>query len=198
MLDGATGARCLAIEPIPSTFAWLRRNIAINGLGERVQALNVGLGRGEGRLRFTGGLDTVNHVLADGEATDQTQDVQVRSLDGVLGGQSPTLIKIDVEGFESEVLHGAERTLADPALLAVIMECNGSGRRYGFDENGLHRGLLARGFVTYDYRPFERLLRPLHGTRAMGGNTLYVRDCERLAERVREAARFRLGTGRAI
>ncbi len=30
-----------------------------------MQALNLGLGRARGRLRFTGGLDTVNYVLAD-------------------------------------------------------------------------------------------------------------------------------------
>ena len=103
MLGGAAGAQCLSIEPIPSTFAWLTRNIAVNGLGDRVQALNLGLGRGEGRLRFTGGLDTVNHVLAEGEVADDPLEVRVRTLDEVLDGQSPTLIKIDVEGFETEV-----------------------------------------------------------------------------------------------
>ena len=88
MLGGA-GARVLAIEPIPSTFAWLTRNIAVNGLGDRVQALNLGLGRGEGRLRFTGGLDTVNHVLAAGEAVSDALEVPVRSLDAVLTAMAP-------------------------------------------------------------------------------------------------------------
>ena len=188
----------LAIEPIPTTFAWLIRNIAVNGLLERVRAHNLGLGRGEGRLRFTGGLDTVNHVLAAGEAADGVVEVPVRTLDAVLAGQSPTLIKIDVEGFETEVLAGAERALADPGLLAVIMELNGSGGRYGFDEEALHRDLLGHGFATYRYRPFERKLEPLHGARSGGGNTLYVRDAARLAARVRTAPRYRLGTGAEV
>ncbi len=55
--------------------------------------------------------------------------VPVRSLGAVLDGRSPALIKMDVEGFESTVLAGAERALADPALLAVNMELNGSGVR---------------------------------------------------------------------
>ncbi len=76
--------------PIPSTFAWLTRNIAVNGLGHRVQALNLGLGRGEGRLGFTGGLDTVNHVLAEDEVADDVLEVPVRALDAVLDGRSPT------------------------------------------------------------------------------------------------------------
>lgn len=57
------------------------------------------------------------------------------------------------------------------------------------------RDLLGHGFETFRYRPFERVLEPLDGARSGGGNTLYVRDAGRLAERVRSAPRFRLGTG---
>ena len=192
------GANVLAFEPIPSTFVWLKRNSAVNGLDERVQALNLGLGRNDGQLHFTSGLDTVNHVVAAGEAEAAVLEVPVRTLDGVLNGRPPALIKMDVEGFETEVLAGARRTLDDPGLMALIMELNGSGSRYGFDEDALHRDLLARGFVTCRYRPFARLLEPSHGARSAGGNTLYVRDADRLAERVRTAPRFRLGTGMEI
>lgn len=195
MLAGVAGATVLAIEPIPDTFSWLARNIGVNALADRVHALNLGLGRNESLLRFTGGLDTVNHVLADGESAEDVLEVPVRTLDAVLEGRSPTLIKIDVEGFETEVLAGAVRALADPGLVALIMELNGSGARYEFDEDALHRDLLGRGFTTYRYRPFERVLEPLHGARSGGGNTLYVRDLGRLRERVRAAGRFRLGTG---
>ena len=198
LLGGAAGAQVLAVEPIPATFAWLTRNIAVNGLNGRVLALNLGLGCDEGRLRFTRGLDTVNHVLGAGESADAMIEVPVSPLDAVLAGRSPTLIKIDVEGYETEVLAGAGQALAAPGLLALIMELNASGARYSFDEEALHRNLLDRGFATYRYRPFERLLEPLHGARSGGGNTLYVRDAARLAERVRTARQFRLGTGAVI
>lgn len=160
-----------------------------------MQVLNLGLGRIDGQLRFTSGLDTVNHVLAAGESAVDILEVPVRTLDSMLDERRPALIKMDVEGFETEVLAGAQHTLDDPGLLALIMELNGSGARYGFDEEALHRDLLARGFKTFRYRPFDRVLEPLHGARSGGGNTLYVRDAERLAERVRTARRFRLGTG---
>jgi hypothetical protein len=45
----AAGARVLAIEPIPGTFAWLARNIAVSGLG--------GCGRRHGFGWGLGGFD---------------------------------------------------------------------------------------------------------------------------------------------
>jgi hypothetical protein len=94
----------------------------------------------------------------------------------VLDGRPPTLIKLDVEGFETEVPAGAQLALADPGLMAVMMELNGSRVRYGFDEDALHRELLGRGFATCLYRPLVRVLEPLHGARSGSGNTLNVRN----------------------
>jgi len=110
----------------------------------------------------------------------------------------PALIKIDVEGFESEVLAGARRTLAAGEPLALIVELNGNGARYGCDDETLHRGLLAQGFETFRYRPLARVLKPVGGMRSDGGNTLYVRGLDRLVERVRTAPRFRLGNGAEV
>jgi hypothetical protein len=56
----------------------------------------------------------------------------------------------------------------------------------------------ALGFETFRYRPFERVLEPLNGARSGSGNTLYVRDAGRLAERVRLAPRFAVGQGRRL
>jgi len=58
--------------------------------------------------------------------------------------------------------------------------------------------MLGQGFETVRYRPFGRVLEPLRGARSGGGNTVYVRDAGRLAERVRSAPRFRLGIGGEI
>ncbi len=101
-------------------------------------------------------MDTTNCVLAKDEVADDVLDVPVRTLDAVLDGRSPTLTKMDVEGFETDVVAGSARGLDDPGLLAVILELNGSGTRYGFDEDALHRNLLGRGFETFRYRSFGR------------------------------------------
>jgi len=198
LLGGSAGADVLAFEPIPATFAWLQRNAAVNSFPGQVEVLNMGLGRESGTLSFTAGHDTMNHVLAPGEETANRLDVEVRTLDDVLQGRTPCLIKIDVEGFETEVLAGAETALASPDLLAVIVELNGSGARYGFDDDALHQDLLQRGFETYTYDPLARQLTPRQGARSTKGNTLYVRQADLLAERLRTAPTFALGNGATV
>ena len=187
---GEIGAECVAVEPIPVTFAKLRRNVTLNGLHSRVTTLNVGLGAQPGRLRFTHLLGTVNHV-ATGEERDTTE-VEVRTLDTVVAARTPTLLKVDVEGFEAEVLRGGSRTLADDDLKAVIIELNSAGVRYGSRDVDIHETLLAGGFTACVYDPRSRTLahRDTYGST---GNTLYVRDLPFARARVREARRVSIG-----
>jgi FkbM family methyltransferase len=63
--------------------------------------------------------------------TEDTISISVETLDRVLDSKRPVLIKVDVEGFEDEVVRGGADTLAKESLLGVIMEINGSEQRYG-------------------------------------------------------------------
>jgi len=188
---GAAQSRVTAVEPIPQTFAHLQRNIALNGLTERVCAHQAGLSDHAGTLRFAATLDTINHVLVAGENLPGV-DVPVRLLDEVVGSDVPTMIKIDVEGYELAVLRGARKTLRDERLLAVLMETNGSGMRYGVSDDILLADMSENGFRPFHYDPFARRL----VTRAGGGdNTLFVREPTAIAERVQSAPRFTLVNG---
>lgn len=165
----------LAIEPIPAIFKALTRNIVLNEFETEIEAMNIGLGSEPGNLQFSADQDTVNHVLAESESARQIIETPIRRLDDVLAGREPVVIKIDVEGFETKVIEGSQETLANPKLRAVIMELNGSGARYGFDEEVLHQRMLSFGFETYVYRPDERAFESIDGKRHMTGNTLYLR-----------------------
>lgn len=180
------GAHCLSFEPVPATFACLRENLALNGL-DNVEARNIGVGRERGALFFTSTRDSTNHALRPGEKAEDAISVPVETLDETVGGREPVLIKIDVEGFEAEVIAGAASVLSRPSLLAVIMELNGQGRQYGFDERALHEKMLNYGFQTFTYEPFSRrLLPPDAGTR----NVLYIKDVDQVRARVSAAASF--------
>lgn len=186
----AVGAKCISIEPILSTFSCLIDNIQLNNINDRVLALNIGVGRETGMLKFTAGLDTVNHVLSDTEAQKDSIEIPVKKLDDILIKTEPYLIKIDVEGFETEVIAGAAQILSRKSLNAVIMELNGSGSHYGYDEVQLHKQMLSHGFLSYQYLPLSRKLITLAGKNADSGNTLYIKDAEELMARVKSASAF--------
>jgi len=182
-------ARGICFEPVPQTYQRLLDNLRLNDLTDRVRAFNLGLSDRRGELRFTVGENCMNHVMADGEdAADSTQ-VDVVPLDSILDGESPTAMKIDVEGFESAVIRGAPRCLGKASLNSVIMELNGSGERYGFSEGSILQEMRDHGFSTYTYEPFSRRLRSLEGKNNASGNTLFIRNREEIERRIAAAPR---------
>ena len=188
----AKRARGYAFEPVPSTYKRLLENVRLNNIDDRVACLNFGLGREDGVILFTGDMDTVNHAIAEGEQHENVVEVTVTSLDKALSGTAPALMKIDVEGYEILVLEGGQRTLKDKGLHSVIMELNGSGSRYGFDEPKILSMMLDHGFKTYSYNPFSRKLLDLKGKNLEQGNTLFIRNESLVRERIEAAPKINL------
>lgn len=184
------GAHVVAIEPIPSTFQCLIDNININCVRDLVRPLNVGLGAASGSIHFTASLDAVNHVVSPLERhRGELVECKIETLDSVVDVQRPLLLKVDVEGFESEVFAGGQNVMADRDLKAVIVELNGAGRRYGRDDARIHQMMVEYGFRPVRYLPESRRLlqQAKNNTR---GNTIYVRDLEDISARVATADSF--------
>jgi hypothetical protein len=157
----------------------------------KVKALNIGLGSNKGSLKFTQSLDAWNHVATENETN--TVEVDVNTLDAILSTEDvPALIKIDVEGFETEVLNGAARTLAEKKLKAIIIELNGLGKRYGYDQNQIHKKLVDYGFKPFNYDPKFRQLKELE---TFGlHNTIYLRDTEFVSNRIKSSRQVKVGS----
>jgi FkbM family methyltransferase len=170
------GAKGYCFEPIPSTFARLVNNLRLNDLLNRVKAFNIGVSDTSGELFFTTQKDTMNHVISDDESSNDAIKIEVRPLDDLLGNEFPTIMKIDVEGFEKKVLLGAEELLKKPSLHSIIVESNGNGDRYGFSENDIVNRLKFNGFREYSYDPFTHEIIHLEGNRHVQGNILFLRN----------------------
>lgn len=181
-------AQTTSFEPIPDTFKILESNILINRINDRVTALNIGLGATKGTLEFTKSQGPVNHVATENEK--DTISVPVEVFDNIINIDHPTLIKIDVEGFETEVLKGMSMALANDNLKAIIIELNGSGKRYGYDDAQIHKKLLSNGFNPFRYDPFNRKLYQLenHGSE----NTIYIKDLMFIQNRISTAKKIRI------
>jgi len=191
LVAGGIGAKVISIEPIPETFANLQTNVTLNALVDRVELHCLGFSNRRAELRFTADQDTINHVIAQGEP-GKGIPVPVVSMDELLAGRVPAVIKIDVEGHEHAVLEGAHHTLSDPGVAAVVMEINGSGARYGVDDRELLTKMHAYGFKPYSYDPISRHLRDWISSR---GDAIFIRDADAVGSRVVHAKRYRLVNG---
>lgn len=192
LASGYIGARSIAVEPVPATFDFLHQNITINGIGEHAKILNCGMGSAESTLFFTKGHDDVNHVVLNPDITSRDLvEVAVTSVDILLKGKvAPALLKIDVEGFEQEVINGANYTLKDTRLKAIIIELIGAGERYGYVDENIHIILLKEGFSPFAYNPLKRKLTPASFGKT--NNTIYIRDIDYVTTRITTAPEVEL------
>lgn len=188
----AAGARCLAFEPAELAYRYLLLNVALNGLEPRVEVQRMAVGAAPGKLRLTAGMGEVNHVLREGEDAASFQ-IDMTSLDAFCAGREPPVaIKIDVEGFETEVLHGAKGLLRKRVPLAVLAELVGWGERYGYDEAALRGEMEGYGYTACSYDALTRTLKPLTGPVGLS-NTLFVRDLAEARARIESAEAFTVG-----
>lgn len=117
-LAKACGAGCvLAFEPSPRNRRLLRMNLALNDLGAvRVEASAVGASAGTARFTENPINSGNSRVSAAGEI-----EVPVVTLDAAVPPSWPTvdLLVVDAEGFEVQVLRGAQALLARTRALYV-------------------------------------------------------------------------------
>jgi FkbM family methyltransferase len=180
LASGVCKAKTISFEPDPQTMVLLRRNIDLNGLHGDVVLEQAAVGGEEGEVEFTIGCDTTNHVTKGNEG--RTQRVPMRTLDSITALNPPTMIKVDVEGFEAHVFRGARAVLNSPLLRAVITE----GQRPADIAP-----LLSAGFGQYEYDPFHRMLSRACRHRS-GNNALFLRDSSFAAARLRAGSSFQV------
>jgi FkbM family methyltransferase len=107
------GGRVYAFEPSPGAYDGLRRHVALNGLADVVRPVRAAVSDVEGRAALAGADQQGTSRLAQPDK-GATEMVETMTIDGFCAreGIVPTLIKIDVEGWELEALRGARRTIA--------------------------------------------------------------------------------------
>lgn len=196
LASGVCRCKTIAIEPIPSTFKKLEMNIRLNGLlNEKVDILNVGAGKEKGSIYFLDSKNgAMNRVITKNDPISIPKTkVMTLPLDILLmDHMKPRMIKIDVEGFEYEVLKGAEKCLQNENLKAIIIELNQSGKMYGYDDEEIVDFLQRMDFYPYQYEPFSISLKKIETKNIESFNTLFIRDINVVSARLQAAPRRKI------
>jgi FkbM family methyltransferase len=138
------GADVIALEPASDTFTVLKENIALNGYP--VTMIRAAAGAACGTACFTSGLDCVNRFDPVGNA-----QVTVVTVDSLIQDRFLAGLKVDVEGFEMEVLRGCEKALSERRIGLIQLEWNKTSMR----ALGTDRRPLADYLAGYGYELFR-------------------------------------------
>jgi FkbM family methyltransferase len=116
----------LAFEPAPDNANWLRKSVEANGC-KSIEVLELALGDadGEAELLLTDHSGWQSFVAIKKKTVTGTVKVPTRRLDALLaerGIDAVDVIKIDVEGFETQVLDGGEKTLTAPGRRVLLLD----------------------------------------------------------------------------
>jgi len=114
---GDLGAEVIALEPAEDTFALLLENVALNGYP--IETIQAAAGAADGTVRFTRGRDDTNHMDPGGSAR-----IRMVTIDSVIGDRTVAGMKVDVEGYEIEVLRGCEQALSEHRIRLLQIEWN--------------------------------------------------------------------------
>lgn len=137
------GAEVIALEPAEDTFGLLRENIALNGYS--VKAIRAAAGAACGTVRFTSGQDTVNRMDPKGMV-----ETAMITIDSVIEDRTVGGMKVDVEGFEIEVLRGSERALSEHRIRLIQLEWNSTSEgALGSDRQPVADLLAVHGYGLF-------------------------------------------------
>lgn len=174
---GATGT-VIAFEPHPQTFRDLADSVALNpDLASRISLVPAAVGDSTGTARISDLPENdVNHIDMAGIP------VRMTTLDEALDGTAHIdLLKIDVEGYEKNVLRGARETLGKTSAI-YFESCEANFAEFGYSVDDVFDLLEANDFACYAVDPADFSLEEVEkGRRCVQGyeNLLALRSGQR-------------------
>ncbi len=172
-------ASVAAFEPVPVHVACLHESRKLNRLEEHIRIFTCGLGDcAEEKVLYLGGSGSSFNSQFLGKPDAESTRVSVETLDALVIREQlayPDFVKIDVEGFEYNVLRGAQTVLqhSKPILFIEISSSLRSiGRAFENDKYIETFSLLS----TMGYQPYKLVASVLkqHDTNAPQGEGIHM------------------------
>jgi len=163
------GCRVYAFEPEAKNHAQLQRSIARLHLADRVEAVQAAVGAKDGVIElFRNDEHHGDHRIATDSLKAQGPNMTMHtvplvSLDRFTKDLGPVrFVKIDVQGYETEVLAGMTRLMKEPQLVVAVEYMPEAMTALGFEAERMLDVLTSNGFQLNVLRsdgelgPFDR------------------------------------------
>lgn len=155
LFSSIAGNRSLAIELDPSNFEELQRAVAFQPIAirERITILHCGVSDAADTIALPakGPLSPSHSIATAGRTKGHRISVDIITLDDILQSCdfAPDIIKIDVEGFEVNVLKGADTVLSKVKPLLIIEVHPHHMDRIEHNPSMIQVFLRDRGYIIY-------------------------------------------------
>lgn len=171
--------KVIAIEPEPYNLQNLKANVSLNNL-ENVEIVECACGEAEGQaVLFT---HQAMSTLLEVEGYYEKIPVKVSKLDDIV--EKADVIKIDVEGFEEQVLVGAKRILAEckPAIIVEHHEFRG----YAIGSFERIRQIILKDYLSVELTTPHYLYIPPHSEMSSFKDAIALHWIKKVLTNIRE------------
>lgn len=135
----------IAFEPNPENYERLKTNISQNK--QDIKTYNIALSSSDDSVKFD--MDKAMSSVSPGtNNTDSVQEISSQRCDNLIQNENiatPSVVKIDVEGFEMDVLKGMSDVLSDIEYILIELHYPGM-EEYNSTPESLVRLLEKKGF----------------------------------------------------
>lgn len=144
--------KVVSFEPEAETFSTLKKNISLNELNNVIPfSIALSDSRSKKNIYFTG--NTGGFSLRDNSGSLKGSGVKLIPGDELIKEENlqiPRIVKIDVEGFEYEVIKGLSKTLKNKKCKIVICEVHPDLLPEGVKSGDIELLLKEAGFNKFD------------------------------------------------
>ena len=178
-----------AFEPNKVLYQILNKNILLNKLDGKIISHHCALGKKNSKAKIIE-KGALSHIANEQDL--EFNEIKLRKLDDII--DTVNLMKIDVEGYEENVLLGSKKILANLHLNAIIIEMAGYNR-FGSSDEKVHGILSDYGFTPVAYDPLARVLnqRKEYSRHGKGyWNVIYVRDLDLATKRIKKSGKIKI------
>lgn len=146
-------SRCYCFEPIKSTYKIFQKNVQVNNLEDKVTLYKVAVGSKKGKAILS--HYNVGNIGETSIKNCEDGEIPVVSIDEMRFDTKISLIKIDVEGFELEVIKGMQDTLRNnkPYVMVEIRDEYIEEALDIFEASGLEH-IVVKDFCQFGYKDY--------------------------------------------